>query len=298
MKHKIIETIEYIIARSVFFLVYLLPRKKAITFGKFLGRIIYKFKKQRQNALRNIKIAFGKKMNDEQIRQLLKSSFEQWGITIVEFMLLPKVYKKNLINELVEHQEVTNLLKQLLKREKGCIIVSGHFGMWEYAGASISNAGIPLNGIVRPMENTKIDRYINKTREMFGSKVIPKKDQRKMDEALKNNEVLIFIIDQNSTSKHSVFVPFFDKLASTPTGSAWFLSKYPDTPVVAFHSYRDENYIHRCEAERINIIKSNTYKEFIEKNIANFTTFIEKYVREKPEQWLWINNRWKTKMMK
>lgn len=295
MKHKFIETFEYISARIIFFLVNLLPRRKAIAFGKLLGKAFYKLTSQRETAYRNIKTAFNKTMSEQEQKHLLKASFEQWGITIIEFMLLPKVYKKQSINQLVKHKQVTNLLKDKLSQGKGCIIISGHFGMWEYLGAGVSGAGVPLNGIIRPLENTKINNYINKTREMFGSKVIPKNDKDKMDKALKNNEVLIFIIDQNSTSKHSVFVPFFDKPASTPTGAVWFLSKFPDTPVVAVHSYRDNNYIHRCKAEEVDIIKADNYKEFVEKNMANFTQYIEKYIREKPEQWLWINNRWKTR---
>ncbi len=291
-KSKALEIIEYGLVKFIFFIVSLLPRKTALKMGEALGGLAYVVKSLRKTVYKGLYIAFGDTKSEKEIKHLAKQTFRHWGKSAVEFLLLPKVKKHNRIDELVEGETVNNLIRSVLKRGKGCIIVSGHFGMWEYMAGSIGNAGIPLNVIMRPLDNKKLDTLVSGIRSSFGTKNIPKKQLKKMLRALKNNEALAFMIDQNSISKNSTFIPYFNTLASTSTGATWFLRHCKNTPVVAISSYRDKNNRHITSGRELKVIPADNYDDFARKNIAYFTRYIEEYVRLHPEQWLWLHPRW------
>lgn len=291
-KSKLLEIIEYSLVKFILFLINLLPRNKALNLGSFLGKLAYHIKSLRKTVYKGLYIAYGNIKTQKEIEILAKKVFEHWGKSAVEFLLLPKANKNNQIEEFVENDEVNRIIKTILKRGKGCIIISGHFGMWEYMAGSIGNAGIPLNVIIRPLDNKKLDRFVSDTRSSFGTKNIPKKQLKKMLKALKNNEVLAFMIDQNSISKNSIFVPFFGTLASTSTGVIWFLRHCKDTPVVAISSYRNENNKHITSGRELKIVPADNYDDFARLNMTYFTRYIEECVKSHPEQWLWLHPRW------
>lgn len=294
MKSKITQFIEYALARFIFFLVNLMPRKMALGFGRFLGRIIYKIKSLRKTIVNGLTIAFGDELSEKEILDLTKKSSIHWGMSVVEFMILPKIYKKNLIDKIVKYEQVYELSKKLLEKGKGLIFATGHFGMWEYMCGAVAKSGIPVSVIMRPLDNKILDKYVSSIRGRFGTKNVPKKNVLKMFKTIKNNEALVFMVDQN-TIENYVFIPFFNVLAATSTGAAFFMNKFKDTPVIAVFSYRDENYNHICFGEEIKVIQSDDYDDFIRKNMANLTLKIEKYIREHPEQWLWFHPRWNKK---
>ncbi len=292
MKSRFVEIIEYSLARVIFFIINLLPRKAVLKFGRFFGKILYKIKSLRKTAYNGLKIAYGNILSEEHLRELTEKTCIHWGISIIEFMYLPKIKRKNLIDIVVDTEEATEIIKKELCNGNGCIIATGHFGMWEYVGASLSSNGIPLSVIMRPLDNRILDSFVSNIRASFGTRNIPKKQMKKMVKALKSNQALVFLIDQNSISKSSVYVPLFGKLASTSTGLTYFLNKYKNTPVIFVYPYRDENNIHKAIAVKVDQIEANSYEEFARKNMSNLTKIVEHYINKNPEQWLWFHNRW------
>jgi KDO2-lipid IV(A) lauroyltransferase len=230
--------------------------------------------------------------------ELTKKTCIHWGKSIIEFMYLPKIKRKEMIKEVVDTKDASEIIKQELEKGKGCLIATGHFGMWEYVGASLSQNGVPLSVIMRPLDNRILDRFVSGIRASFGTKNIPKRHMKGMVKALKSNEALVFLIDQNSISKNSVFVPLFGKLASTSTGLTYFLNKYPDTPVIYVYPYRDKDNIHRAVAVKVETLSSKKYDDFARKNMANLTRITERFINNYPEQWLWFHPRWSKKPTK
>ena len=60
----------------------------------------------------------------------------------------------------------------LLKEGKGCIIVTGHFGNWEYAGIALSAYGFPVNAVAKPLKSNSMDQFLNRCRQKTGVKII------------------------------------------------------------------------------------------------------------------------------
>jgi Kdo2-lipid IVA lauroyltransferase/acyltransferase len=112
---------------------------------------------------------------------------------------------------------------------------------------------------------------------------------------LRRNEILGILIDQNMASYEGVFVDFFERPACTTNGLA-LLAIRTQAPVVPGYIVRLENGKYRLVfKEEMRIIRTGDEDEDIVINTQNFTRVIEGTVREYPDQWLWIHQRWKTK---
>jgi KDO2-lipid IV(A) lauroyltransferase len=118
---------------------------------------------------------------------------------------------------------------------------------------------------------------------------------RKMLRSLAHNEIVATMIDQNMAWQEGVFVDFFGRPVCTTTGLA-LLALHTDAPVVPGYILRLENGKYRMVIkEEIAVIRTGDKDADILINTQNFTRFIEDTVREYPDQWFWIHQRWKTK---
>src|SRR6202041_2848868 len=97
---------------------------------------------------------------------------------------------------------------------RGVLVATGHLGNWElsaYAHALMTEA---MNVMVRPLDNPLIDRLIEARRTKSGNRLILKKDSaRRVLKALRDNEGVGILIDQNTSPGEGVFVDFFGKRA-------------------------------------------------------------------------------------
>ncbi|MDH4129167.1 MAG: lysophospholipid acyltransferase family protein, partial [Spirochaetota bacterium] len=110
--------------------------------------------------------------------------------------------------------------------------------------------------------------------------------------ALKNNELLAFLIDQNQ-ARGGIFVPFFGKLASSPRGPALMAKRFK-SPVMGTYIKRNPDSTHTVTFKEIKLVESSSIKEYLYTNTYNFSNFFEELIRENPDQWYWFHNRWKT----
>ena len=127
-------------------------------------------------------------------------------------------------------------------------------------------------------------------------RLVPKeRAMRQMLRSLKKNEILGIMIDQNMAWQEGVFVDFFGRPACTTNGLA-LLALHTEAPVIPGYIVRLENGKYRLVIkEEMEIIRTGDEDADILINTQNFTRVIEDTVREYPDQWLWIHQRWKTK---
>ena len=118
---------------------------------------------------------------------------------------------------------------------------------------------------------------------------------RKMLKALRNNEILGMLIDQD-TSVQSVFVDFFGHPASTPLGLASIALKV-GSPVVLSVDKRLPDGKHKfvISDEIVPPESTGDFDTDVKNFTAKLTKYLENFIRENPEQWVWFHERWKTK---
>jgi len=152
-----------------------------------------------------------------QRKQFVRETYRELGKTFFEtgaMLLWPPERLRQLVVE-VENQE---LLEQALNRNKGVIIGLPHLGCWELLGVYLPQF-CQLTSLYRPIPLSSLDRLVKQARQRAGSKVAPIDNAgiRQLYGALKNNEAIIILPDQDPRLEGQVFAPFFGHLASTPT---------------------------------------------------------------------------------
>jgi len=204
-------------------------------------------KSARKVVFKNIDIAFGESLSEKEKYNLAKNSFINFGKSIFELIYSPSLNKRYYEEHTVLHND--EVVQNSYKKGKGVIAVTAHLGNWEWLGSSYAQLGNKLSVIARPLDNRKLDRYVEKYREQKGFSIIPKKVAfKKGIKALNNNHALGILVDQNA-AVGGIFVPFFGFNASTVKGPLFYHNK-TNAPIHVAYSVRgkdDKHHIYLSE---------------------------------------------------
>jgi len=173
-----------------------------------------KGKSYKKAAFRNLSLILGKEEKNREVRKTAHSSYRNFSRYLREFFWLPGLNKKNFFN-LLTPVGLENL-DYALSQKKGVIVLSIHFGNWEWGGMGISLCGYPINFLVQKHKNRWTNNLFHKIRKEVGVKVIFLNQLREAIKALKRNEVLAILADENI--KEGVKVDFFGYKVSIPAG--------------------------------------------------------------------------------
>ncbi len=183
-------------------------------------------------------------------------------------------------------------LEEGLKAGKGAIIVTGHFGNWEIAGANVATRGFPLDVVAKRQRNPLVDRWMREMREQLGMRVIYTGGAtRAALDSLAEGRSVALVADQDARSG-GVFVPFFGRLASTHRGPALLAIRSGAPIYVGFATRRPDGGYHG-EIRRVPAPEGNPETR-VEVLTAALTAALEAVVRESPGQYFWQHRRWKT----
>jgi KDO2-lipid IV(A) lauroyltransferase len=250
-----------------------------------LGFVCYHFLKIRQKeARRNISIAFPK-LSEKKKENILKNTYRFFIYSSMQFLSLPKSVTNANISVNGEQY-----LLEALSKNKGVLLVSGHFGLWELLLGWFGINKYSLLLIGQKQNNIGADKFINEMRKSNGIKILPRKSSLElMYSALENNDILTLASDQDA-KKSGVFINFFGVKASTPKGAALFHLK-SKSPIIFV----------TCHMENINkyivnirpVITKN--KSDIESITISYTCLLENIIKKYPDQYFWFHRRWKTK---
>jgi Kdo2-lipid IVA lauroyltransferase/acyltransferase len=265
--------------------------RKALFTGLF--RLFYHVApRQRLIAAYNLRRAFPDKSDDEILR-IVRGVYRNMGIVAAEFFDIPRITKEN-IEELVEVEGLEHCLKAL-EKGLGVLFFTAHFGNWELAAAAVSLLVKPVGVIYRPLDSAILDRIVLRGRSATGNIPIPKeRAMRPMLRHLKQNGILGILIDQNVAWYEGVFVDFFGRPACTTNGLA-LLALHTGAPVLpGFMARLPDGRYRLVLGPEVEVIDTGDHEADILANTHRFTGVIEETVRQYPEQWLWVHQRWKT----
>lgn len=262
--------------------------------GRGFGGLAYRtMTRYRLVALRNLELAFGRDWSENQIRRTAIASFQHIGVTAVEFFLRqPRLTQAEVLED-VEF-EGQRLYEEAFRRGNGVILVTAHYGNWEMMGPRLAAAGYRVNAVSRTADDPGTEAMIEATRSAGGVHQIPRRRAaREGLAALRRNEILAILLDQNS-AEGGVFVPFFGHPASTATGPAVFALKTGAAILPTFCIRRGGGKFTIRVHDPVPLPPAATDRaSAVGELTAAITAAIERQIREKPEQWCWLHNRWK-----
>src|SRR6266481_514672 len=225
----------------------------------------------------------------------LRGCFQNLGRLLVEFSHFPELTKGN-ISEFVVHDGLENYLEGL-RRGRGVVFMTAHFGAWELSSFAHSVYGYPLKFIVRPIDNPRVESLISQYRTIGGNVPIQRKSAaRDIIRALRQNEAVGILFDQNTTRDEGVFVDFFGIPAATTTAIATFALRTGAAVLPGFLIWEKSLGKHRLQFDPpVKLVETGDLGHDVAENTRLFNQILEGYVRKYPDQWLWIHRRWKTR---
>ena len=221
--------------------------------------------------------------------QLIDGVFQSLARLLLVLARFPDLNAQN-ISEWIEYEGLENYLAAK-RAGRGVLVATAHLGNWELSAFAHALMTEPMNVMVRALDNPLLDRLVETRRTLSGNRLIEKRDAARMViKALRNNEAVGILIDQNTAVSEGVFVNFFGRLACA--GSAFVkLAQHTGAAVVpgfALWNASKHRYVLRFYPQ---IEMSGDTQE----DTQQIHSKIEEVVREYPDQWMWIHRRWKTR---
>ena len=272
-----------------------LPRTLARAIGIGIGRAVYwMHPRLRRVGQRNLELAFPEMPPAERDR-ILRGVFTTLGRQLADFTHLPSLTKDN-VADLVVYDGLENYLAAQ-KLGKGVLFVTAHMGGWELGSYAHALYGHPIKIVVRGLDNKLLDRFVAGLRTRCGNQTFDKDEfARGLIAAMRAGETVGILMDTNMTPPQGVFVPFFGRTACTASGLARVALRTGAAVVPGFTIWdeRQGKYVIHFDPA-LSLVRTGDDEADVVANTASFTAVIEKYVRQHPEQWLWVHRRWKTR---
>ena len=280
--------LEAAIARSLVLSMQVAPRGLSESLGVLYARVLDRaIPRLRRTAHVNLAFAYPER-NEAWRERLIDGVFASIGRMISAFAKFPQIDRSNVGDwiryEGFEHYETA------MARGKGLLFATAHLGNWELSAFAHALMAAPMNVVVRPLDNPIVDGIVEQRRAMSGNTLLSKRDfARSILQALKKNQAVGILMDQNTAAENGAFVPFFGKPACTNTTFAKLAARSGAAVIPGFAVWdaSERRYVLRFYPA-VDISGDEV------EDTARIAAAIEAAIRENPEQWLWIHRRWKT----
>jgi Kdo2-lipid IVA lauroyltransferase/acyltransferase len=285
----------YFFIRFLIFFSNLLPRKLWLSFCGWLGKIAYAVSpKPRERTIYHLGLAFSNEKSTKEIIALSKQVFIMLGKNAGDILRSLRVRKLEDLNKFLETHGLENYEKAFA-RGKGVMFLTSHLGAFDLQITNMALRGLNPNIVGTALKDERLNELLWEYRNAYGAVAIERgKESVRLFKALKSGGSIAILIDQDTKVK-SRFVDFFGMKASTPIG-ATILALRTGAAVVPTYIFLDKNGKQQMHIlPEIPLVMTGDEETDLVVNTQNFTNFTEQIVREHPEQWVWMHERWKTR---
>ncbi|NLB59803.1 MAG: lysophospholipid acyltransferase family protein [Lentisphaerae bacterium] len=224
-------------------------------------------------------------------RALSAGSYENLGRVIMETLQLTQLDRTWLERNV--SLEGLEIIRQALSQGRGALMLTAHLGHFQLPAMIACFFEIPITVITKTVKPAILNDYWIQLRRRYQVKAVPHRGSfRACLAALRANEMLGFILDQNMKRHQGIFVDFFGRPACTSPGLA-LLSAMAGSPVIPVFCTRRPDGHHQITVQPALAPPPDRQPQTIQRATQAYTAIIEAAIREHPEQWTWIHRRWR-----
>jgi KDO2-lipid IV(A) lauroyltransferase len=270
-----------------------LPRRLMLATGAALGRLLGDLDRRHLEIVRdNLRRAFPE-WDEARVRRTARDVYAHFGRVLFDILWLAHRSRDQVMALVdVEHREH---LRALDGNANGCVFVTAHLGNWELCGIAHAWSFRPMGVVARPLDNPALDERLVAFRQRSGNTVIYKqKALAHILRALRENREVAFLLDQNVQEKDGIFIDFFGRKAAATTVAAALAVKTGAVLLPGYAVMTAGGRYRLVYDEPIRWTPSGDRETDIAALTQRIAGVIEGWVRETPEQWLWMHRRWKT----
>ncbi len=271
-----------------------LPHRAARPLGRTLGLLGWAVDgRHRRVAERNLAIAFPDLPRAER-RRLARRCFGHFGAVFCDTVSAARFDAVELCARwTIEGWEHVD---EAESRGRGVLIMSAHLGHWEIAAQPVGLYRGEFHVVGRPADNPWLSRELERTRERFGNRALDKHGAaRAMLRVLHERGRLGILIDQRVRLQEGIRVPFFGRDAVTTPVLAK-LSLRTGAPVVPIFGFMEPGGRWRIAfREPIAPEPGDAAGDdaAVAALTARYLAAVEREIRPRPAEWLWLHDRWK-----
>lgn len=286
----------YWVYRSVSYATGHIPLRFSYWVAALVGDFVYlTWKRHSANAVSNMRRVMGDQADWRVVKEMARDSFRNYAKTLVDFLRFPHLTFGD-IERAISSQRGWQNLDKALSRGKGVIVVSGHIGNWDLAGALVTQRGLPLNAVADTFEPKRMDDLINGTRERHGIHIISLEapSLKQIFTALKRNEIVMLMIDRPVPGE-GVPVQFFGETAYLPPGPAAIAIKTGASLALAYclRKRGDKQFAGVFEEPiAYEHLLTGDKEADVQRVTQEIVTRFERVIRMHPEQWYMFREMW------
>jgi KDO2-lipid IV(A) lauroyltransferase len=289
-----IRTLRYLLEAAVFFAFMgffrVLGVDTASAIGGFIGRKILYRTSATARARENLRAAYPDK-GAADIEGIIVEMWDNLGRTIAEYPHLEKFSFKG-PNPRIEIANMGTAVRAV-EANKGLLFVSGHFGNWEIMPLTATEYGVEGGLVYRPLNNPYVDRWMVRQRGKKGPKEhLGKGAQgtKRIFTLLRAGKAIFLLVDQKTSE--GVPAPFFGRMAMTTPAPAALALKLGSTILPVSNERLRGARFRMTVHEPIACTPTGDHDQDVLAVTYKINEVLERAVRYRPSQWLWIHRRW------
>ncbi|GAU82249.1 lipid A biosynthesis lauroyl acyltransferase [Bosea sp. BIWAKO-01] len=303
MKHfagRLVAAIMIGLIRALFGFLRLLGPERASDLGGWLLRSVSPLIPVNRVALANIRAAFPEK-NEAEVRAIARGAWENLGRTAAEYAHLKTLFDYDDDNrDAPSRVEVSGIehFVALKDDQKPGLIFSAHLANWELPAICAAAYELDTTAVFRAPNDPAIANVVHEIRSgaMGGLAAAKQGAAFAMQGVLERDGHLGMLIDQHFT--RGVVIPFLGRPALTNPILGKFARRF-DCPVHGVRVIRLPGQRFRLElTPPLDLPRDEAGEIDVTGAMAMMTAVVEGWVREHPEQWLWMHRRWRPNMIK
>ncbi|VAW18581.1 Lipid A biosynthesis lauroyl acyltransferase [hydrothermal vent metagenome] len=288
--------VEWLVAQAAiltFKLLRLLPFEPTAAALSRVARALAPILPRSRVAMDNLRLAFPQ-IDDARRTEILRGMWDNFFRSAVEFIHLDKVIQLDPASPDPGRVEIVANEQFFALRDSGdaAIIFTAHLANWELMPISAAKLGLKVTSVFRPPNNRFIARFLLRQRSAHAGALLPTMAGAGYEimGLLERGGIIGQLVDQRF--RRGVEVPFFGHPAKTNTFPAKLVRQF-DCAIYGARAIRLPGSRFRIEmTDRLDPPRDNQGHVDIEKTTAMITAIVEGWVREHPEQWLWLHRRW------
>lgn len=196
--------------------------------------------------------------------------------------------------------EQNGALEDVLSSGRGCVVATGHVGVFPLLGIPMVDRGIPFGPIVRDPHDERVKYAFDDARERIGYTLIPDRPPmtviKKSLRVLRNGGVVMITFDMHPADRGGIDVEFFGR--KTPMfGTVVRLAARMRVPIVPGHVLREPDGLRHkvtyCPPIEVPPEAADGEGPVTKEVLQGLANWLSSVIRGHPEQYWWIHRRWR-----
>jgi KDO2-lipid IV(A) lauroyltransferase len=289
------DTLLYVVARSLVAFVQMLPLQLVARIGRAGGALAYVIDaRHRRVAIENLTMCFGKEKSAAEIRAIAKENLKRIGENYACAIKTADMTSEELRPHIEFAGDLTVLSKSAGENRRSVVGAIGHFGNFElYARLGLFCDGLRCATTYRSLRQPALNRLLLSLRERSGCLYFERRtDAAALKEAMHQPGTMLGLLADQHGGRNGLRIPFLGHDCSTNAAPAVFALRY-HCPLYTGICYRIGLARWRIEVGAEIPTHENGEARSVEAIMRDVNAALEQAVRRDPANWFWVHKRWK-----